>query len=141
MKFQFYIASISLCLWGIANAASNQQLCTKASFEAFGEPKQTVRDCADPDEMFWVTVSVDDLRYPPQGIGLVVPLTSSDNSGNISASLTTQVLKDAGKYTIRIQAVKNGEVINWMGIMRPDSEQILSINGKRVIVKFARQQS
>lgn len=141
MKFQVYIASMSLCLGGIANAASNQQLCTKTSFEAFGEPKQTVRDCADPDEMFWVIVSVDDLRYPPQGIGLVVPLTSSDNSGNISASLTTQVLKDVGKYTIRIQAVKNGEVINWMGIMRPDSEQILSINGKRVIVKFARQQS
>jgi hypothetical protein len=141
MKFQVYIASMSLCLWGIANAASNQQLCTKTSFEAFGEPKHTVRDCADPDEMFWVIVSVDDLRYPPQGIGLVVPLTSSDNSGNISASLTTQVLKDVGKYTIRIQAVKNGEVINWMGIMRPDSEQILSINGKRVIVKFARQQS
>jgi len=123
----------------MASATNYQALCTTTTFEAFGEPRQTVKDCPDPNEMFWVTVSIDDLRYPPQGLGLVIPLSSSDNS--IPASITSQVTKDADKYKVRIQAVKDGEVINWSGEMAPGTEKKLTINGKNVTVNFAKQQS
>ncbi|EKQ7208778.1 hypothetical protein RQM28_014085 [Citrobacter freundii] len=139
MKFQMYIASIALCLSSVVNAASNQQLCNTTSFEAFGEPKQTVKDCPDPNEMFWVMVTIDDLRYPPQGLGLVIPLSSSDNS--VPASITSQVTKEADKYKVRIRAVKDRDVINWSGDMVPGTEKKLTLNGKKVTVKFARQQN
>ncbi|ELT0526162.1 TPA: hypothetical protein I8509_001411 [Citrobacter freundii] len=139
MKFQMCIASIALCLSSVVSATSNQQLCNTTSFKAFGEPKQTVKDCPDPNEMFWVMVTIDDLRYPPQGLGLVIPLYSSDNS--VSASITSQVTKEADKYRVRIQAVKDRDVINWSGDMVPGTEKKLTLNGKKVTVKFARQQN
>ncbi|WP_282806571.1 hypothetical protein [Hafnia alvei] len=139
MKFQMYIASIALCLSSVVSAASNQQSCNTTSFEAFGEPKQTVKDCPDLNEMFWVMVTIDDLRYPPQGLGLVIPLSSSDNS--VSASITSQVTKEADKHKVRIQAVKDRDVINWSGDMVPGTEKKLTLNGKNVTVKFARQQN
>lgn len=139
MKFQMSIASIALCLSSVVSATSNQQLCNTTSFKAFGEPKQTVKDCPDPNEMFWVMVTIDDLRYPPQGLGLVIPLYSSDNS--VSASITSQVTKEADKYRVRIQAVKDRDVINWSGDMVPGTEKKLTLNGKKVTVKFARQQN
>lgn len=139
MKFKMYVASMALCLSSMASATSNQALCTTTSFEAFGEPRQTVKDCPDSNEMFWVMVSIDDLRYPPQGLGLVIPLSSNDNS--IPASITSQVTKDVDKYKVRIQAVKDGDVINWSGEMAPGTEKKLTLNGKNVTVKFVRQQS
>ncbi|MEG0870325.1 MAG: hypothetical protein RSG77_25255 [Hafnia sp.] len=139
MKFRLYIATLVLCLSGMSNAVSDQLLCTTMSFEAFGEPKQTVKDCPDPDEMFWVMVTIDDLRYPPQGLGLVIPLYSSDNS--VPASITSQVTKEDEKYKVRIQAVKDRDVINWSGKMVPGTEKKLTLNGKNVTVKFARQQN
>ena len=139
MKFQLITAAIALCLSGMVNAASDQLLCTPTTFEAFGEPKQTVKDCPDPDEMFWVIVSIDGLRYPPQGLGLVVPLYSTDTS--VSASITSQVTKDAEKYKVRIQAIKDREVLNWSGDMVPGTEKKLTLNGKNVTIKFAKQQS
>lgn len=139
MKARILFTTIALSISGIAGAASNQLLCTTTSFEAFGEPEQTVRDCPDPDEAFWVAVTIDGLRYPPQGLGLVIPMTSHDSSDDISAFLTTQVMKNADNYRVRIQAVKKGDVINWVGDIVPGTQKKITLNGKDVTISFTRQ--
>lgn len=139
MKAQILFIAFALSITDIADAASNQHLCTTTSFEAFGEPKQTVRDCPDPDEAFWVVVTIDGLRYSPQGLGLVIPMTSHESRGDFSASLTTQVMKNAGIYRVRIEAVKNADVFNWAGDMVPGTQKMFTLSGKEVTISFARQ--
>lgn len=141
MKSRIFITALALSISGFANATSNEQLCINTSFKAFGEPEQTVRDCPDPDEMFWVEVTIDGLHYPPQGLGLVIPQSSSKNTDNASAFLTAQVMKQNETYRVRIQATKDGGTINWAGEMVPDTQKELTLNGKNVTIKFVRQQS
>lgn len=139
MKFQIIATALALSISSMATASSNQFLCTTTSFEAFGEPKQTVRDCADPDETFWVAVTIDGVNLMPQGIGLIVPQTSSRQRGDEMHSLTVQVTKKENEYTVRFQQVSNGQSIYWSGIMLPGHQQDVTIKGHKINILFERQ--
>lgn len=140
MKRHIILTALALITSGSINAASmNQELCTTTSFEVFGEPKQTVRDCANPDESFRVMVSIDGSTFPEQGIGLVVPQTYYEQNGHKSVMLTIQVTKDVNVYTIRFQSTGNGQVVYWKGNMKPGEHRSLKVDGHNVGVHFTRQ--
>lgn len=140
MKLQIFIPALALVISG-ANYAANvkQELCTTTTYQAFGEPKQTVKDCADPYETFWVNVNIDGAAYPTQGIGLVVPLTYFEKNNESSKSLTVQITKSGDQYTVRFQAIRNNKVINWSGSILPGQDRSLNLNGSLVNVRFVRQ--
>lgn len=134
--------AFALILLGLSySALANSDLCSTVTFEAFGEPKQTVRDCADPYESFLVTVTIDGLRFRTQGIGLVVPQTSSHQRADEVQFLTIQVTKKNSEYTVRFLRAINGQSIYWSGIMFPDREQDVIIKGHKVNIRFERQKN
>lgn len=142
MKTQTTANAFSLILLGLSySALANSDLCTTVTFEAFGEPKQTIRDCADPYESFWVAVTIDGVRFMTQGLGLVVPQTSSHQRGDEVQFLTTQVTKKDNQYTVRFLRASNGQSIYWSGIMLPGHQQDATIKGHKVNIRFERQKN
>ena len=134
--------AFALILLGFSySALANSDLCSTVTFEAFGEPKQTVRDCADPYESFWVAVTIDGARFMTQGLGLVVPQTSSHQQGDEVQFLTIQVIKKNNEYTVRFLRAINGQSIYWSGIMLPGHQQGATIKGHKVNIRFERQEN
>lgn len=134
--------AFALILLGLSYPAlANSDICTTVTFEAFGEPKQTVRDCADPNESFWVSVTIDGVSFMTQGLGLVVPQTSSNQQGDEVQFLTTQVTKKNDEYTVRLLRAINGQSIYWSGIMLPGQKLDLTIKGHKVDIRFERQKN
>ncbi|MFS7223162.1 hypothetical protein AB6896_00070 [Rahnella inusitata] len=134
--------AFALILLGLSySALANSDLCSTVTFEAFGEPKQTLRDCADPYESFWVALTIDGKRFMTQGLGLVVPQTSSQQRGDEMQSLTIQVTKNNNEYTVRFLRAINGQSIYWSGIMLPGHQQDVTIKGHKVNIRFERQKN
>ncbi|EPT0813948.1 TPA: hypothetical protein ACUU9M_004214 [Yersinia enterocolitica] len=140
MKLHIIISALSLIISSSANAAKvNQELCSTVTFQAFGEPKQTVRDCADPHETFWAKVDINGVHFPIQGIGLIVPQTYHAQSSGESELLTIQVTKKEEAYNIRFQAIRDNKLINWSGMMIPGEHKSVNQDGNQIKVSFARQ--
>lgn len=134
--------AFALILLGLSYPAlANSDLCSTVTFEAFGEPKQTVRDCADPYESFWVSITIDDVRFMTQGLGLIVPQTSSHQESDDMQFLTVQVTKKNNKYTVRFLRALNGQSIYWAGIILPGQQQDVTIKGHKVNIRFERQKN
>lgn len=142
MNTQDFAKAFALIVAGFANSAfAGSDLCSTVTFQAFGEPEQTVKDCADPDEAFGVAVTIDGVNWMTQGIGLVVPQTQSYQRGDDMQFLTIQVTKEKNDYTVRFQQVSNGQSIYWSGIMSPGELRDITIKGHKVKVHFGRQKS
>ncbi|OOC13647.1 hypothetical protein BM451_10315 [Dickeya dadantii] len=142
MKIQVLIPALAFFISNASNAASEfPELCPTVTFEAFGEPKQTVKECGDPNESFWLLVEINGKPFPPQGIGLVVPQTHYAQSNGKSELLTLQAKKENQEYTVRFQAVRNEKTFNWAGVMIPGEVRSLTLNGSPVKIRFSRQKT
>lgn len=140
MKINIITSALALIISSFAHAATvNQDLCSTVTFQAFGEPKQTVRDCADPHETFWVKVDINGVHFPIQGIGLIVPQTYHAQSSGESELLTIQVTKKEEAYNIRFQAIRDNKLINWSGMMIPGEHKSVNQDGNQIKVSFSRQ--
>lgn len=140
MKLQIIISALALIISSSANASTvNQDPCSTVTFQVFGEPKQTVRDCADPHETFWVKVDINGVHFPIQGIGLIVPQTYHAQSSGDSELLTVQITKKEEAYSVRFQAIRDHKQINWTGMMTPGEHKSFNQDGNQIKVSFARQ--
>jgi hypothetical protein len=138
------LKAIPLLIIGLYSSLSfgntpHAALCTTTTYQAFGEPPKTIRDCAEDFEGFALGVTVNNLVFTTMLIGLEIPQAEQEQYNGNTATLTGQVTKAEKGYKVRIQASFNNETINYSIIMMPNETKSIALNGNNVIIKLAKQ--